>query len=427
MKNISFFLLMSFVVLATACEKDSCEQTWTQMASVPVTLNRALVQDSIGLEEPIDLCVGGGIYAYGDYIFMNRLNEGFHILDNSNPSNPINVKFLRIPGATQMAFVEGLMVANSYADLVTLEFTGLESVRMVASTPNFLLDEASLPVDSDQLVIGYELQEVEFQESCDGSVRGGWGGCTSCDVRFANVDGAGSAGPPTVNTAGSITRMAFSGNRLYVIGTSRLTTYSIHEGTLSLLSNVSQGWGMETILVQEDFLYIGAQGGMFTFSLANRDEPQFVSLFRHFTGCDPVSVEGDIAVVTVRDGFSCGQESSNLMYVLNMEDKTSPVELTRVDMTNPRGVALYEGWIYVCDGEAGLRVFDLAGGPVQELAQRERQVYDADAMTDVAVLPYSSGTVLLSVGDDHLSQFDLQDDHLISLVSRLSAQNCIQP
>jgi len=84
-------LALVAMVMASACEKDSCDQTWKQVVAVPVTMERADVQELIGLESAVDLCVGGGIYAFGDYIFMNRRNEGYHILDNRQPASPQNV------------------------------------------------------------------------------------------------------------------------------------------------------------------------------------------------------------------------------------------------------------------------------------------------------------------------------------------------
>lgn len=427
MKNLYFLLALAAMVLATACEKDSCEQTWTQVVAVPVTLDRAILQEDIGIEPAQELCVGGGIYAYGDYIFMNRLNEGYHILDNSNPESPQNVAFLSVPGATQMSFVEGRMVSNSYADLVTLELDGIQSVRLVSSTPNFLLDENTLPVADGLVVIGYEDQPVEFTQSCDGNIVGRWDDCPECDRVFFANEASGSLGTPTVNTAGSMSRMAFNGNLLYVIGTSRLSTYELDDDLLVNTNNQSQLWGLETVVVRSGFLYIGAQTGMHIYSLDNARQPTHLSTFNHFRGCDPVSVEGDLAVVTVRDGNACWGEAGNVMYVLDISDKRNPVELTRSEMNNPRGVALYNGYIYLCDGEAGLKVFDLAGGTVTDVDRRQRQVFEDDSMTDVAVLPYPTGDILLTVGDDHLTQFSIAGNGELSISSRVAANVCAQP
>ena len=421
-------LALVAMVMASACEKDSCDQTWKQVVAVPVTMERADVQELIGLESAVDLCVGGGIYAFGDYIFMNRRNEGYHILDNRQPASPQNVAFLRIPGATQMAFVEGKLVSNSYADLVTLEMNGIQSATLLSSTPNFLLDENTLPVSEGLVVIGYEDQEVEFTQSCDGNIVGQWQNCNSCDefLSVANATPAGSGfGTPTVNTAGSMSRMAFNGNLLYVIGSSRISTYALENNLLINTNNLQQAFGMETVIVRDGFLYIGSQNGMHTYNLENARQPSFVSTFSHFTGCDPVSVENDIAIVTVRDGLGCRNRSGNIMYVLDMSDKSNPIELTSANMNNPRGVALYNGFIYLCDGDAGLKIFDLDGGSASTVAQRQIQVFDEESMTDVAVLPYPAGDILLTVGEQHLTQFNIAASGELTRTSRVAADNCL--
>ena len=432
MKQFYFLLFFVVLVLGTACEKDSCEQTWTQVVAVPVTLDRATLQAEIGLEPAIDLCLGGGIYAYGDYVFMNRLNEGYHILDNSNPEQPQNVAFLRIPGSTQMAFIEGKLISNSYADLVTLEMNGIQSAELLTSTPNFLLDENTLPVKNGQVVIGYEEQEVEFTQTCDGRISGQWAGCLDCDLFSTDLSpnqssSAGGFGTPSVNTAGSITRMAFNGNILYVIGSSRLSTYSLENDLLVNTNNQQQTWGMETVIVRDGYLYIGAQSGMHIYELNDAQNPTFLSTFTHFTGCDPVTVEGNIAVVTVRDGRTCGFTEENVMFILDISDKSNPEELSRVNMNNPRGVSLFNGIIYLCDGDAGLKVFDLGAGPVDQVQQRQRQVFTDDSMTDVAVLPYPAGNILLTVGDEHLSQFKIDNSGTLTRASKVSATSCAQP
>ncbi|MFK8056475.1 MAG: LVIVD repeat-containing protein [Saprospiraceae bacterium] len=428
MKKFYFLLAIVAMVLATACEKDSCEQSWTQVVAVPVTLDRTTVQNEIEIVPAMDLCLGGGIYAYGDFIFMNRLNEGYHILDNSNPEAPQNVAFLKVPGATQMSFVDGKLVSNCYADLVTLELDGILSARLLSSTPNFLLDENTLPVDDGLVVVGYEDQSVEFTQSCDGSIVGQWqDDAVFISGEIRNNSGGFGFGTPSVNTAGSMSRMAFNGNLLYVIGTSRLSTYSLQNNLLVNTNNQQQSWGMETVVVRGNFLYIGSQSGMHIYNLNDAQQPAYLSTFVHFTGCDPVSVVGNIAVVTVRDGRSCGSESGNVMFILDISDKSNPTELTRVNMNNPRGVALYNGYIYLCDGDAGLKVYDLEGGPVTSVDQRQRQVFNDDSMTDVAVLPYPAGDILLTVGDDHLSQFSISTTGALAITSRVAANTCIQP
>ena len=55
----------------------------------------------------------GKLYIFGNYIFLNEIDKGIHIIDNSNPASPKNVAFIDIPGNLDMA-VKGNIL---YADL----------------------------------------------------------------------------------------------------------------------------------------------------------------------------------------------------------------------------------------------------------------------------------------------------------------------
>ncbi len=67
---------------------------------------------------PID--VAGKIYSYGDLLLVNEVGEGVHVINNSNPSKPVNLFFVRIPGNTDLAFSDGILYVNNKADLVAI-------------------------------------------------------------------------------------------------------------------------------------------------------------------------------------------------------------------------------------------------------------------------------------------------------------------
>ena len=428
-------LALAGALALASCEKDACEQTWTQRMSVPITLDRAVVHDSIGAEAPLPLCVGGGIYAYERYLFVNRRGEGYHVLDNADPANPVNASFLRVPGATQMAFVDGRLVSDSYADLVVLEFGGPDDVRLASWTPNFLVTDHSIPLHGGLVVLDYEAREVRFEEDCSGAVRGSYPGCGgSAFVDCARVDFAadanfsaertGGLSGGAVNVAGSLSRFAFAGEHLYVIDDAQVASYVVEADTLRPTSREYVGWGLETAVAREGFLYLGAQTGMHILALDDPEAPRHVSTYDHFTACDPVAVEGDVALVTLRSGRDCGRAAENVLVALDISDRAAPVRRAQVRLTNPTGVALHEGTAYVCDGPAGLRTFDVAGGLLADLGERERQVVEGREMRDVAILPYTGHLSVLTTGPDHVTQLTPTARGELVEVSSLGAETC---
>src|SRR5688572_15739272 len=90
-----FLVIASFSVLP-GCFKDRISRTYTLMK--PVYASKATVLSNIRSNNPRPLEAPGKIYILGRYLFVNEIDKGVHIIDNSNPSNPRAVAFVDIPG-----------------------------------------------------------------------------------------------------------------------------------------------------------------------------------------------------------------------------------------------------------------------------------------------------------------------------------------
>ena len=87
----------------------------------PVYLSYEELRRSVALEPPRPLERIGRLYLYGERVFVNRRNEGVHVLDNADPTAPRNVAFVAIPGNTELAIRSNKLYADSYVDLVTID------------------------------------------------------------------------------------------------------------------------------------------------------------------------------------------------------------------------------------------------------------------------------------------------------------------
>ncbi|MEX6626702.1 hypothetical protein [Tenacibaculum salmonis] len=94
----------------------------------PITIERTNLDSSIAFLDNIEMTESSKIYIFNDYIFINDKRKGFHIFDNSDPSNPIKKKFLKIPGATDISIRNNTFFINQATDLVSL------SINIDAST-----------------------------------------------------------------------------------------------------------------------------------------------------------------------------------------------------------------------------------------------------------------------------------------------------
>jgi len=73
----------------------------------------------------------GKIYAFGSFIFQNDLNEGIHIIDNSDRNNPKKVAFLKVPLSTEIAVKGNFLYTNNLDDLVVFDISNASQPTLV--------------------------------------------------------------------------------------------------------------------------------------------------------------------------------------------------------------------------------------------------------------------------------------------------------
>lgn len=202
-------------------------------------------------------------------------------------------------------------------------------------------------------------------------------------------------------------RFAIKEDLLYVLGTSTLHVYNIEADTFKLLRNVDIsvnefGAAMETIFVNGDFLYLGATDGMYIYSIANPQNPRFAFQYQHIVACDPVVVQGNRAYVTMRSGNACGG-GVNALDILDITNPYEPELLRSHTMTSPHGLGVNGNLLFVCEGNAGLKVFDVSdelGGIIQLQHEQGLHAYDVIVRQNHAIV----------TGDDGIYQYEYSTD-----------------
>ncbi|WP_241240810.1 LVIVD repeat-containing protein [Maribacter sp. MJ134] len=146
---------------------------------------------------------------------------------------------------------------------------------------------------------------------------------------------------------------------------------------------------------------------MYIYDITEPQKPTFISEFRHGTACDPVVVDGDYAYVTLKGGNFCGNTDSGL-YVVDVSDLANPELKVIYPMSGPNGLGIKGDRLFVCDGEAGLKVFDKSDAP---------NVTEIDHFEDIFaydVIPLDGS--LLMIGEQILYQYDYVENN-IELIS----------
>lgn len=112
----------------------------------PVYLSYQELRSSITVSEPRPLADVNRVYVYQSTVLLNSENEGIHVIDNSDPSDPQNVAFIEIPGNTELSIRNNFLYADSYVDLVTLNLNDPMNVFEVDR------EEQVFPYDAYQVI-----------------------------------------------------------------------------------------------------------------------------------------------------------------------------------------------------------------------------------------------------------------------------------
>ena len=128
---VTGILLLSFALAFPSCIKDKCSETHAYTYFIPVYKTISEVRANIKSNAPKDIEDPGKIYIKDNYIFLNDIDKGIHVIDNSNPSSPQNIAFIDIPGNMDIAVKENILYADQYADLVAIDISNPTNVKLV--------------------------------------------------------------------------------------------------------------------------------------------------------------------------------------------------------------------------------------------------------------------------------------------------------
>jgi hypothetical protein len=84
----------------------------------------------------------GKIYSRQPYLFVNEKYKGVHVIDNTDPSNPVKKGFIMAPGCLDMAVKGNILYLDNAVDLVSFDLTETEMkevnrIRNVLPEPAF--------------------------------------------------------------------------------------------------------------------------------------------------------------------------------------------------------------------------------------------------------------------------------------------------
>jgi len=117
-------VLLLIPLLFTNCEKD-----FETIGKSPVYIS---YEDSSVIKRlpPQDFNDLGKIIISGNYIFINEKEKGLHVINNSDPANPVKEHFWQIPGNTEFTIFQDILYADNGKHLWVIDVGNYHHIKV---------------------------------------------------------------------------------------------------------------------------------------------------------------------------------------------------------------------------------------------------------------------------------------------------------
>jgi hypothetical protein len=127
MKSTLHYLLLLYLFSA-ACEPFEPEFPAGKVEGFKPVYDKEA--HDIRMLEPQPIANAGKLYLYGNLLLINEIGKGIHLIDNANPTDPIKLAFIQVPGSHDMVIKGDVIYANNHNDLVALKLTENQQVEV---------------------------------------------------------------------------------------------------------------------------------------------------------------------------------------------------------------------------------------------------------------------------------------------------------
>ena len=407
MKLKILFSLMLISIFFQNCTKDTCKETYNGVTYTPIYAPMSALRN-VSVEAGKPIKTNGKIFIKGDYIFLNEVDKGFHIINNTNPANPVNIAFVKVPGNLDITGKGNFLFVDNYVDLLTFDITYPANIQLInrkeSALPFRQYNYGFIDDSTRGIIIGFDKKLEQKTNDCGQSFWRNSGIGTRVDgIFFAQalspapkINIGGGAGDKGLT--GSLSRFALLNNYLYIANRTSLTPIDISNPTLPIIKQAVYTGEQETIYPFKENLFIGTPSGLNIYGTSNPAVPNYISSYKHWRGCDPVVVENDIAYVTVRGGGPCGGTRNNLD-VINVSNISQPILIKQYQMQNPYGLGVFNTKLGICDGDGGFKIYNASNSNNIQLIStiNLNKAFDVIMDDQVAIL----------IADDGLYQYNI--------------------
>ncbi|MEX0966921.1 MAG: hypothetical protein WD077_06760 [Bacteroidia bacterium] len=133
MSQLKIFLLLTLGgTLLLGCERNT---EWEVEGYQPVYSADSVAIKSV---EARPVKNPGKIYYKDNFIFINEKSLGVHVIDNTDPTHPKNISFIRIPYNSDVSIKETYMYANNGNHLAVIDISNPLAAVVVKEVQNVI-------------------------------------------------------------------------------------------------------------------------------------------------------------------------------------------------------------------------------------------------------------------------------------------------
>ena len=410
------FVILGFLLTSCGFNPFCSLERYSYRETVPIYLQPGDI-DKIESLAPREVRNPGKIYLHHDLILVSELELGVHVFDNRNPRAPVPLAFIAILGNHDLLVRESatgtVLYADNYNNLVAVEISDPRNIRVLKRLKDvFSAFYPQYEAEAGKgFLVGYEEGELktETYRSC-GEVVYGPPPPSPGTPATPGTGGGASQG-------GSLARFAVLDDYLYTIDGDAVQTFRLDalEGPVRF-NRVAVDFGIETLFPYSgeagDQLYIGGNQGLYIMDASDPGNLRKQGEMSHVQSCDPVVVQDGLAYVTLQG--SCFDER-NRLEIIDVSDPSTPELIIDYTLQEPFGLGVDGDYLFICDGVAGLKVYNGARSPKN--LKLVKQLGDVDARD---IIPVAG--VALVVAQNGLFQYDysgLAQGGELTLLSRI--------
>jgi len=364
MKTTFYIIVFVLSTIFTSCSNNDSLELFN--IATPEYMSKEDFRSSVKITSPRDIVESGKIYTYEDFVLVNDVNKGIHIIDNSNPVNPSKKAFIEILANKDMEVRGDFLYADSLMDVVVFNISDLNNITEVSRVkdvfPGFLpfpdlenveVNYESYNYDEDKILVSWDIKQEYREVELEPEIF--------IDVAFSSDD-AVSGGE-----GGSLARFKIIDDYLYAVDNNYINVFDISDlESPVVLNDVYAGFGIETIFNRDNYLFLGSTNGMF--------------------------IDSSLEIIDIRD-------------------IQNPSLVKTYTLDNPYGLGFKDDLLFICDGTSGLKVYN------KENVEDLKLLESYSNITAYDVVPLKSR--LMMIGEGVLYQYNYVNNGL-NLISEFS-------